>query len=276
MKTSPIARLSDAEISTYREQGLVIPDYRIPQDMLEQMRSAVDKLLADHPDVKPEQLSGPHNPWGQSSKVLGNQDWLNFCCHPELLDMVEQVIGPDIVLWGSQLFCKPAGVGMAVPWHQDGQYWPIDPLATVTVRIAIDDSLPENGCMRYIPGSHLARRVVQHELLDRTDVALRQQVVDIDESLARDDILYAGQISLHDVYLLHGSDVNRSNRRRADYAIRYMPASSRYVRDPAWPANAYAAQHSTTMSYVSRPLWLLRGSDKAGNDFQRGHGAPAP
>ncbi len=269
-------RLSDAEVATYREHGLVVPDYRVPQHMLERMREAVDKLLADHPDVRPEQLSGPHNPWGQSSKVLGSRDWLDFCRHPELLDMVEQLIGPDIVLWGSQLFCKPAGVGMAVPWHQDGQYWPIDPLATVTVRIAIDDSLPENGCMRYIPGSHLARKVVRHDLIDRDDVALRQQAADIDESQARDDVLYAGQISLHDVYLLHGSEANRSTRRRADYAIRYMPASSRYVRDPLWPANAYAAQHSTSMNYISRPLWLLRGSDKAGNDFQRGHGAAAP
>ncbi|MGE0313166.1 MAG: phytanoyl-CoA dioxygenase family protein [Lautropia sp.] len=265
-------RLDDAEIETYRRDGLVVPDYRLPEDMLERMRAEVADLLRRHPDVRPEQLSGPHNPWGQSASVVGSDAWLDFCRHPEVLDMVEQLIGPDIVLWGSHLFCKPAGEGLAVPWHQDGQYWPIDPLATVTVRIAIDDSLVENGCMRYIPGSHRTRTLVHHEVVERDDLAIRQRAQGIDEGLAKDDVLRAGQISLHDVYLLHGSAENRSTSRRADYAIRYMPATSRYVREPSWPANAYAAKHSPLMGYPERPIWLVRGSDRAGNDFRTGHG----
>ena len=268
-------RLTDTEIARFRDDGLVIPDYRIPGDMLQRMRAEVDDLIARHPDVRPEMLSGAHNPWGQTAKIVGSRPWLEFCCFPEIVDMVEQLIGPDIILWGSQLFCKPAGDGMAVPWHQDGQYWPIDPLATVTVRIAIEDSLPENGCMRYLPGSHRSRDVVAHELVEASNVALRQQIADIDESLARDDVLQAGQISIHDVYLIHGSSENRSARRRSDYAIRYMPATSRYVREPSFPANAYAAEKSQLMNYTRRPLWLLRGTDRAGNDFAIGHGQRA-
>jgi len=268
-------RLSDAEIARFHEEGLVIPDYRVPDDLLARMKAEVDDLVARHPDVRPEMLSGAHNPWGQSAKIVGSWAWLEFCRFPEIVDMVEQLIGPDVVLWGSQLFCKPAGHGLAVPWHQDGQYWPIDPLDTVTVRIAIEDSLPENGCMRYIPGSHKSRDVVAHEYVDEPGVALRQQVADLDESLAKDDVLRAGQISIHDVYLVHGSAENRSNMRRSDYAIRYMPASSRYVRDPAYPANAYAAEKSQLMNYTQRPIWLLRGVDRAGNDFTIGHGSRA-
>lgn len=268
-------RLSEAEIARYHEEGLVIPDYRIPDDMLARMRAEVDDLIARHPDVRPEMLSGAHNPWGQSAKIVGSWAWLEFCRFPEIVDMVEQLIGPDIVLWGSQLFCKPAGHGMAVPWHQDGQYWPIEPLATVTVRIAIEDSLPENGCMRYLPGSHKDRSVVAHEIVESADVAIKQQVADIDESKAKDDVLHAGQISLHDVYLVHGSAENRSAKRRSDYAIRYMPATSRYVRDASHPANAYAAEKSQMMNYTQRPLWLLRGVDRAGNDFAIGHGKRA-
>ncbi len=266
------ALLTEEEIATFERDGLVIPNYRIPEEMLARMRTEVDDLIARHPDVRPETLSGPHNPWGQSAKVLGSWNWLEFCTFSEILDMVEQLIGPDIALWGSQLFCKPAGDGMSVPWHQDGQYWPIDPMATVTVRIAIEDSLLENACMRYVPGSHRARKLELHELVDRSDVALKQRMSQIDESQARDDVLYAGQISIHDVYLVHGSDENRSDKRRADYAIRYMPASSRYVRDPAFPANAYAAKNSPLMNYTTRPLWLVRGRDRAGNDFEIGHG----
>lgn len=266
-------RLTEAEVARYREEGLVIPDYRIPEAMLQRLRAEVDRLIARNPDVRPEQLSGAHNPWGQSAGLVGGWAWLELCRFGEILDMVEQLIGPDIILWGSQLFCKPAGDGMAVPWHQDGQYWPIDPLATVTVRIAIEDSLPENGCMRYLPGSHRRRELVAHEFVADANVAIRQRVAAIDESQARDDVLQAGQISLHDVYLVHGSRENRSPRRRSDYAIRYMPATSRYVRDPAFPANAYAAEKSKLMNYTERPLWLLRGRDIAGNDFVTGHGA---
>jgi hypothetical protein len=269
------ARLSEAEIARFHEEGLVIPDYRIPDDMLKRMQAEVDDLIARHPDVRPEMLSGAHNPWGQSAQIVGSWAWLDFCRFSEIVDMVEQLIGPDIILWGSQLFCKPAGHGMAVPWHQDGQYWPIDPLATVTVRIAIEDSLPENGCMRYIAGSHKSRDVVAHEIVESSNMAIKQQVAGMDESAAKEDVLHAGQISIHDVYLVHGSAENRSSKRRSDYAIRYMPASSRYVRDASHPANAYAAEKSQMMNYTQRPLWLLRGTDRAGNDFTTGHGKPA-
>lgn len=83
--------------------------------------------------------------------------------------------------------------------------------------------------------------------------------------------LRAGQISIHDAYLVHGSSENRSDMRRSDYAIRYMPAATPYVRDPAFPANAYAAKESPLMNYTQRPLWLVRGADRAQNDFSTGH-----
>jgi ectoine hydroxylase-related dioxygenase (phytanoyl-CoA dioxygenase family) len=233
------------------------------------MRAEVDILIERNPGVRPEQLSGAHNPWGQSARLMGTQTFLDFCQFPEILDMVEQLIGPDIVLWGSMLFCKPAGVGRAVPWHQDGQYWPLDPLATVTVRLAIEDSIPENGCMRYIPGSHKSKKLEHHEHSTGNEAVLGQRLAEIDERLAQDDVLLAGQISIHDVYLIHGSNENRSHLRRSDYAIRYMPASTRFVRDPAFPANAMASE---AMNYTQRPLWLLRGQDLAGNDFRTGHG----
>lgn len=272
MNTPRKTRLNAEEIARFHQDGLVIPDYRLPDAWLAKMQGEVDRLIASNPDVRPEALSGAHNPWGQSAQLIGSQAFLDLCCHEEILDMVEQLIGPDIVLWGSQLFCKPAGDGLAVPWHQDGQYWPLDPLATVTVRVAIEESTPENGCMRYIPGSHKTRRLEHHEITTASNMALRQQVPEIDESKAVDDVLCAGMISIHDVYLLHGSAENRSPKRRSDYAIRYMPATTRYVRDPEFPANKMASAH---MNYINRPLWLVRGVDRAGNDYAFGHGSRA-
>ena len=122
---------------------------------------------------------------------------------------------------------------MEVPMHQDGHYWPIEPLATCTAWIAIDDSTVENGCLRVIPGSHAQRRLFAHQKLDREDVVLNQSVADdaLDETSAVDVQLSAGQLSLHDVYLVHGSNANRSTRRRAGVAIRYMPGTSHFRRD---------------------------------------------
>jgi hypothetical protein len=264
------AILPDQDIETYHKDGLVIPDYRLPDDTLSVLRAAVDKLIADHPDVRPESLSGPHNPYGQSARLMGNVNLLEFCQHPDILTMVKQLIGPDIILWGSQLFAKPPGDGKAVPWHQDGAYWPIEPLATVTVRIAIDGSDRDNGCMQYIPGSHRAKRLERHEADVREDTALGQAMPKIDECKARDCTLAPGQISLHDVYTVHGSAHNRSTKRRADYAIRYMPATSRYDRSANHPATVYARKNSPNMNYPMRPIWLVHGEDRMGNDFTVG------
>jgi hypothetical protein len=270
MTTTTHVRLTEAELETYRKEGLVIPDYRLPEETLGKLREAVDKLIRDHPDVPPEALSGPHNPWGQSAKMIGNVDFLEFCHHPHILDMVEQLIGPDIILWGSQLFAKPPAVGKGVPWHQDGQYWPIEPLETITVRVSIDGSDLDNGCMQYIPGSHKSRKLEHHEVEQRDDMALGQKLADLDTASAKDVILAPGQISLHDVYTVHGSAHNRGKRRRADYAIRYMPATSLYDRRPDHPATVYANEMSPHMNYPNRPIWLVRGQDRAGNDFTVG------
>lgn len=265
-------RLNAREIEQYRSEGLVVPDYRLPDETLEALKEMVDRLIADHPGLPPEALSGPHNPWGQSAALKGTFDFLAFCQFEEILDMVEQLIGPDLILWGSQMFCKPAAVGKIVPWHQDGQYWPLKPLATISVRVAIDGSTPENGCMRYLPGSHRVAATRHHNVVRRDDYALGQELPDIDESQARDVVLEPGQISLHDVFTVHGSAANRSAQRRADYAIRYMPSTTLYDRSPDNPAVRYAAQHSPNMNYPLRPIWLVRGRDRAGNDFETGKG----
>ena len=159
---------------------------------------------------------------------------------------------------------------MEVPWHQDGHYWPIRPLATCTAWIAIDDSMVDNGCLRVIPRSHRQRELFEHCKEDRTDIVLNQRVADgqFDPGSAVDIELQAGEVSLHDAYLVHGSNPNQSIRRRAGIAIRYMPGSSHFKRDLFTPS----ADVSYTIDFSERPLWLLRGKDRTGrNDFSIGH-----
>ena len=265
-----MAGLTESEIETYRRDGLAVPSFRLDEARLARLGAAVERLVAANPDVPPEYLIGPHIARPDDRDPTLHREFLDLCLDPAILDLVESVIGPDIVLWSSGVFCKPAGVGREVPWHQDGRYWPLRPLATCSVWIAIDDSLPENGCMRYIPGSHAARRLYAHEHARGDDLVLNRRVApsEFDPASARDDILRAGELSLHDVYLVHGSNPNRSGRRRAGYAMRYFPGSTLYDRD----MDVGQSSDIGVSDFAKRPIWLARGVDRTGrNDFRIGH-----
>jgi ectoine hydroxylase-related dioxygenase (phytanoyl-CoA dioxygenase family) len=260
--------LDDAEVARYRADGYVIPRWRVPQRKIDALRDGLDRLIADNPNIRPEQLISAHVRNGPE-RTRGNDAFLEFAHDPDLLDVVEQVIGPDMILWGCQVFCKPPVDGMEVPMHQDGRYWPIRPLATCTAWVALDDSTPENGCMRVIPGSHRNGRVYEHRKDARPDLALDLVLEDgqLDPRSARDVVLEAGQFSLHDVYLVHGSNPNRSARRRAGVAIRYMPATSLFDRALYKPQTR---SDGHVVDFTNRPIWLVRGQDRAGNDVTTG------
>ena len=266
------ARVATAplDLAGFHRDGLVVAPLSVPPAVLERMRAALERLLARSARIAPESLVCPHVPDGARHPPGEAAQWFEFATQPWLLDLVEQVLGPDIILWGSQVFCKPAFTGREVPWHQDGRYWPIRPLATCSAWIALDDVDAQNGCMRYIPGSHAAGRLVEHR--DAPDPArvlgLEAQPGAFDAAKARDDALAAGQLSLHDVFLIHGSGPNRSHRRRAGFVVRYMPATSRFERTPG----DRRSQAGVSFSLARRPIWLVRGEDRAGNDFVTGHG----
>ena len=185
--------------------------------------------------------------------------FLNYARQPEILDMVEQILGSNIALWNSSFFAKPAHQGKKTPWHQDGEYWPITPLATCTVWIALDDATINNGCLKFLPGSHKDKRLESHHLNNSDDIALPLELDHhhIDESKAEFIELEAGQISLHDVFLMHASEANRSSQSRRGMTLRFMPTSSVYRRDL-----------NKSPQDTKRPVFLVRGADQSGeNDF---------
>ncbi len=262
--------LSAEEVALYREEGLVVPDYRMPQKMLARLRDLLDRFLADNSDVPRDQMFTPHLRRGAAQETRGDTAWMDFVRHEPILDIVEQCIGPDFLLWGTTIFGKPAGSGKTIPWHQDGEFWPIRPLANTTVWLALDDCTAENGCLRYIPGSHGMGRTGCHVPTDQEEVLLELGLdsAEFDESLARDLILEAGQMAVFDVFMVHGSNANRSARRRAAFIMRFMPTTSHY--DHAWGAEL--AERIRPSDIGSRPLFLMRGIDRSGlNDFETGH-----
>jgi ectoine hydroxylase-related dioxygenase (phytanoyl-CoA dioxygenase family) len=265
--------LTDEEIEIYARDGLVIPRAQLSPATQAQMREALDRLLAFRDDVAPESLICPHIATARAGGEAIAREWFTFATQPMILDCVQSILGADLILWGSQVFCKPAHTGRKVPWHQDGQYWPIRPLATVSVWMAIDDATPENGCMRYIPGSHRNKRVYGHETSADASLVLPEQLraQEFDESRAKNDALKAGQFSLHDVYLIHGSQPNHSPHRRAGFVARFMPASSVFDRNMGNRVMK-SAQGNVRVDYANRPIWLVRGEDRRQhNDFTIGH-----
>jgi non-heme Fe2+,alpha-ketoglutarate-dependent halogenase len=148
--------------------------------------------------------------------------------HPRIVACVADLLGDDVIAWGSHFFCKMPGDGKRVSWHQDASYWPLTPSKTVTAWLAIDDATVENACMHFIPGSHhlghLTYTLSEH---DEANV-LNQTVAGIEELGQPVAIeLEAGEISLHSDLLLHGSEANQSTRRRCGLTLRYCPADVR-------------------------------------------------
>lgn len=262
--------LTADEIARYRERGYVVPTWRLPPDKLAAMRADLDALMAANPTLAGDSMFCPHIVSGGAQGLAGSAAWLEHARIPEVIVMVGQLIGPDVVLWGTTVFGKPAGTGKRVPWHQDGEYWPIRPLATCSAWIALDDATPENGCLRVIPGSHHGGRLRAHDTDDSPDLALNQRLAahEYDEADAVDIVLEAGQVSLHDVYLVHGSEPNRSTRRRAGYVCRYMPASATFDR----ALGEELERRNGAVDYSRRPIWLVSGEDASGrNDYRVGH-----
>jgi hypothetical protein len=232
--------LTADEIAAYQRDGLVVPGCRLSDALYQSARHAVDQMIDELAPTASEFALVAHLPRrpGVAGGSPGGERVFRVAIDPELVDLVEQVLGPDIILWGSSLFAKPAGVGKRVQWHQDSNWWPMKPMVTCTVWIAIDEASPGNGCLRYIPGSH-QWPVMPH--LDQEEEGLLGDCIErsmLAGALPRDIVLSPGCFSMHQANLVHGSEPNCSSRRRAGLVVRYMPATAHFDRSDARPDRA--------------------------------------
>lgn len=145
--------------------------------------------------------------------------------HPRILAAVEGVLGPNFLAWNTNWFSKTVGDKSFVSWHQDGTYWKLSPPKVVTAWVALTPSVPVTGCMRVMPGTHLTPALPQRETGDQNNALSRGQeiAVQVDESQAVDLALQPGEMSLHHVWIVHGSNANQSkDTPRIGLAIRYV------------------------------------------------------
>jgi non-haem Fe2+, alpha-ketoglutarate-dependent halogenase len=158
--------------------------------------------------------------------------WLyDLATRPRVLDAVEQILGPDILIWSSQFFIKDPGDGGFVSWHQDSTYWGLEPNTITSAWIALAPSTAESGCMQVAPGSHCLDQLPHRDTFGPGNMLSRGQeiAVDVSEMQTLDVVLQPGEMSLHHVALVHGSQPNTSSRPRIGYVVRYIPTSVRQI-----------------------------------------------
>lgn len=240
---------------SYQESGFLVCPNLLAADEAEALRRRTREIaegLVPYPvgDVELEP--------GATATSLATLRKLNRCAendaeflaharNPKILDVVEELIGPDIKLYASQCFMKPPG-GIEKPYHQDSAYFGIEPMDLVTCWTALDDVTTKNGCMWVIPGSH-RRGLVEHAewiVGGRADKQVPRQLLDLDAEVPI--VMPAGSCSFHHSLLLHKSAPNRSANPRRGLAVHYVSAASRWTGD----------------SRQKPKLTLLRGREFAG------------
>ena len=241
--------LSSEEIQKYNEEGFLIPNFIMPEKDLIEIEELHKSLIEKHPKFR------NYCP----AVLLHDERFLKYCFNKEILDIIEQLIGKNFALWNSSFFAKPAINGYATPWHQDGQYWPIRPLATCSVWLAIDDATSENGCLKFIKGSHKNKKLKKHKTNKSKKLTLNQELLKSEyiEEKSVNLILKRGQISLHDVYMVHGSEANNSSNSRRAMTMRFMPTSSVFDHNFIFDT----PEKKSLNALLIKQIYLARGID---------------
>ncbi len=232
--------LSEEQILRFNEDGY-LPAFPVASpDQIAHMRSKLEEFENDSGGV----LRGSNR---FKNHLLFK--WLSdFIRTPTILDAVEDIIGPDILVWSTDWWIKEPRSPQFVSWHQDSQYWGLDTDKLLTVWVALSPSTEESGCMRVLPGSHTGPDLQHEETFHDNNMLTRgQQITGIDEGKAVNLEVDTGEATLFAFRIAHASHPNQTDDRRIGLAIRYIPPDTR---------QAYSDQDSAA---------LVRGNDRFGS-----------
>ena len=234
-------KLSAATVEAYERDGILFPLRVMDEATASSMRAKVEALAV----AEGGKLSRATN---QKPHLL--LPWLaDLVRHSDVLDPVEDILGPDLLCWASGFFWKQPKDPAFISWHQDSTYWGLSHADIVTAWIALTPSTPESGCMQVVPGTHHREQVAHRDTFAENNLLSRGQeiAVEVNPEEVVDVVLQPGEMSLHHVRLFHGSEPNRSDLPRIGFAVRYIPT---YIRQTT------AARDSAT---------LVRGQDAFGH-----------
>lgn len=183
-------------------------------------------------------------------------DWLaDIVRHQTIIDVVEPLIGPDILCWSSDFFVKPAHDPGYISLHQDSTYAGLEPAdQIVNVWLAFTPSTPASGCLQVVPGSHDMGQVNHTNTHDENNMLFYGQTAQLDENHIHiiDLALDPGEASLHHMGAVHGSQPNTSDQPRIGFVLRYM---SPLVRQHKGPDSATLVRGKNTTNHFELEPW---------------------
>ncbi len=235
-------KLTRSQLLQFEEDGYICP---ISALSALQVAACMDQLRP----MLPAMLGDPAENKRMQFKVHLLYPWLDALVRePAILDAVEDLIGPDILVWNSGYLVKKPHDPSFVSWHQDSTYWGLEPPDVASVWLALADSTPTNGCVRVIPGTHKGGQYAHRDTNAQNNMLSRGQeiAVEIDAAKAVDLSLRAGEMSLHHVRVVHGSQPNTSEQYRIGFIINYIP-------------------HHVRQKGARDSAMLVRGEDRFGN-----------
>jgi hypothetical protein len=240
--------LTTDQIAQYHRDGFLSPLTLFSEDEAADIRRELEAAEGRWPEA----LTGA----GRNNAHLTLKCLDEIVHHPVLLDAIEDIIGPDILAYGSVLFIKEPQDPGFVSWHQDCRYMGLEPHdVAVSAWLALTPSNAVTGCMSMIPGSH-KHGVMEHvDTFSETNILTRGQSIEgIDEAAAVDLILEPGQFSLHSMRTVHGSRPNLGDDRRIGFTIQcYMTPQMHQTISPTMAQLVRGEDPSRHFEYAPRP-----------------------
>jgi chlorinating enzyme len=225
-RTVPLKRLNAAQVEAFNRNGYHFPLRVLTEQEAAGYRRRLEAFEAEHGLImKTMYRNKPHLVFKWADELIR---------HPKIVDAVEDLLGPDLLVWGSSFFIKEPHDPAYISWHQDSTYWGLSHPDIVTAWVAFSVSEVPNGAMRVVPGSHLKDQLPHKDTFAQNNLLTRGQEVqvEVDDRAVVDITLQPGEMSLHHVRIVHGSEPNHADYRRIGYAIRYVPT---YVKQIAGP-----------------------------------------
>ena len=239
--------LSTDQVAAYRRDGFLFPIEALSRDAAASYRGEIEKLESNSAD---HALPQPLSYYFRENGHVVIPFMSRIARTKSVLDVVQSILGPDLLVWSCELFIKEPGTPKIVSWHQDLTYWGLGETdEQLTAWVALSPATPESGCMRFVAGSHHAALAPHRNTFHQDNLLSRGQeiAVAVDETSATDIILRLGQMSLHHGRMFHASGPNMSADRRIGVAIRYITPRVR--------------QHLAVRDYAM----LVRGCDRDQN-----------
>jgi len=209
------------QIEAYRRDGFVFPIEILSRAEVEGFRGAFESLIERSREYLPKRFDRLHVYFDWAYQIV---------THGRLLDVVESILGDDILVYGTLVLAKQPHDLRYASWHQDSFYSGLHLTPSTTAWIALTQSHQGNGCMRVIPGSHKLGSMEHENVADDPHMLNRRGErikTDVDESVAVDVVLKPGEISLHESTLVHGSTPNTSDEPRIGFIVRFVTSRMR-------------------------------------------------